>query len=292
MTDWLRFIGMIFYAPLRGMREVRDRGGLLPAFICAYLSQLLYLFAVQWLSGDRAFLTRPSVIFGNLFHAATALLPFAIVLVPLLALIANLFDRRGSFGLVLQQEYASLASVIFYVLIAANLMTILIATFFHFSGVQAAYVASSMQSAEQIKSLFNLPAEVRAQLDQELRNPAFIAGSLFRTVKITLFTVGALETVRKVFRLSILRSIACPRSDLRGGAGSVAGLDAAVYVGGRFAVPSADAVLSAARLFRQHRQHATRARSLQTESRSRNHQSARFVGALQPRLDSSEPRRV
>ena len=89
MTDWLRFIGMIFYAPLRGISEVRDRGGLLPAFFCAYLSQLLYLFAVQWLSGDRAFLTRPSVIFANLFHAATALLPFAIVLVPLIALVAG-----------------------------------------------------------------------------------------------------------------------------------------------------------------------------------------------------------
>ena len=207
MTDWLRFIGMIFYAPLRGMREVRDRGGLLPAFICAYLSQLLYLFAVQWLSGDRAFLTRPSVIFGNLFNAATALLPFAIVLVPLIALIANLFDRRGSFGLVLQQEYASLASVIFYALIAANLMAILIATFFHVSGVQAAYVASTMQSAEQIKSMFTLP-EARAQIEQQLSNPAFIAGGLFSTVKLTLFTIGALEAVRKVFRLSILRSIA------------------------------------------------------------------------------------
>ena len=198
---------MIFYAPLRGIREVRDRGGLLPAFVCAYLSQLLYLFAVQWLSGDRAFLTRPSVLFANLFHAATALLPFALVLVPLIALIANLFDRRGSFGVVLQQEYASLASVIFYVLIAANLMAILIATFFHFSGVQAAYVASTMQSAEQIKSMFTLP-EVRDQIDQQLRNPAFIAGGLFRTVKIALFTVGALETIRKVFRLSILRSLA------------------------------------------------------------------------------------
>ncbi|HEX6186846.1 MAG TPA: tetratricopeptide repeat protein [Pyrinomonadaceae bacterium] len=207
MSDWLQFIGMIFYAPLRGIREVRDRGGLLPAFLCAYLSQLLYMFAVQWLSGDRAFLTRPSVIFANLFHAATALLPFAIVLVPLIALIANLFDRRGSFGVVLQQEYASLASVIFYVLIAANLMTILIATFFHFSGVQAAYVASSMQKAEQIKSLFTVP-EVRAQLDLQLRNPALIAVGLFSTVKIGLFTIGALETVRKVFRLSIPRSLA------------------------------------------------------------------------------------
>ena len=208
MSDWLKFVAMIFYAPLRGLREVRDRGALLPAFICAYISQVLYIFTIQWLTGDKSFLTRPSVIGSNLFQSATALLPFAIVFVPLIALVSNLFDRRGSFGITLQQEYASLGSVVFYVLIAANLVTILISIFFHFSGVQAAYVANSMQSAEQLKSLFNLPADLRQQLDLELRNPAFVAGSLFRTVKIGLFTVGAFETVRKVFRLSVLRSIA------------------------------------------------------------------------------------
>src|ERR1044072_7506889 len=105
MSDWLRFVAMIFYAPFRGMREVRDRGGLLPAFICAYVSQVMYLFAIQWLTGDKSFLTRPSVIGGNLFQSATALLPFAIVFVPVIALVANLFDRRGSFGIILQQEY-------------------------------------------------------------------------------------------------------------------------------------------------------------------------------------------
>jgi tetratricopeptide (TPR) repeat protein len=207
MIDWLKIVGMIFYAPMRGMREARDRGSMLPAFLFAYLSQVLYLFALQWLTGDRALLSRPPVIAGNFFQAATSLLPFALVFIPLFALVANLFDRRGSFGLVLQQEYASLASVVFYALIAANLVTILIAIFLHFSGAQSAYVASSMQSADQIKSLFKLPEDVRAQLDQELRNPAFIAGSLFRTIKICIFTVGAFEAVRKVFRVSILKSI-------------------------------------------------------------------------------------
>lgn len=207
MTDWLRFVSMIFYAPLRGMREVRDRGSLFPAIISAYISQILYLFAVQWLSGNRAFLTQPQAAASNLFQAATSLLPIVIVLVPLLALMANLFDRRGSFGLVLQQEYASLASVIFYALIAANLMTILISVFFHFSGVQAAYVASSMQSAQQIKTLFKFPAEVQRELERELSDPIFIAGSLFRTVKVAILTVGVLEGVRKVFRLSFIRSI-------------------------------------------------------------------------------------
>src|ERR1051326_6855483 len=208
MTEWPRLVLMIFYAPLRGLREVRDRSALVPAIICAYLSQLIYLFAIQWLAGNRSTLAHPQIIAGNIFSAATSILPYAIVFVPLFAMVANLFDRRGSFGLVLQQEYASLGSVIFYALIAANLVAVLISIFFHFSGVQAAYVSSSAQSAEQIKTLFKLPVEVQQALDQELRDPVLVAGSLFRTVKIALFTVGAVESVRKVFRLSLLRSIA------------------------------------------------------------------------------------
>src|SRR5215471_12615599 len=174
MIDWLRLIGMIFYAPLRGLREVRDRGTLFPAIIAAYISQVTYNLVVLWLAGSPNSVNRPQILGVVLFRSATALLPIALVLVPLFALTSNLFDRRGSFGLVLQQEYASLASVTFYVLIAANLVTILISIFFHFSGVQAAYVASSMQSAGQIKSLFRFPPEISQQLDVQLHDPVFI----------------------------------------------------------------------------------------------------------------------
>jgi tetratricopeptide (TPR) repeat protein len=218
MSDWLRFIGMIFYAPLRGMREVRDRGNLFPAIICAYASQLIYLLVVQWLVGKGSLLARPQAVGGNLFQAATSLLPIMVVVIPLLALTANLFDRRGSFGLVLQQEYASLGSVLFYALIAANIIAILIAIFFHFSGVQAAYVANSAQSAEQLKNLFHFPPDLQKQLDAQFSDPAFVAGSLFRTVKLGIFTIGAIECVRKVFRLSLLRSISAV---LLSGAGAV-----------------------------------------------------------------------
>src|SRR5919197_3099255 len=114
MADWLRLIPMIFYAPLRGMREVRDRGSLFPALISAYVSQVIYLFAVQWLVGNKSFMTHPPVVASNLFQAATSLLPILIVMVPLIAFSSNIFDRRGSFGLVLQQEFASLAAVILY----------------------------------------------------------------------------------------------------------------------------------------------------------------------------------
>ena len=207
MPETLQQILMIFYAPFRGMREVRDRGSLLPTIICAYASQVIYVCIVSWLAGDKSSLARPLVLASILFQAASSMLPLAIVFVPLFALIANLFERRGSFGLVLQQEFASLTSVVFYALIAANLFAALISIFFHFSGVQAAYVASSAQSAEQLKALFKLSPEIQQELEKQLSNPVFVAGSLFRTVKIGIFTVGAFEAVRKIFRFSVLRSI-------------------------------------------------------------------------------------
>ena len=71
---------MIFYAPMRGMRDVRDRGTLLPAIICAYASQIVYLFVIQWLVGI-SFTARPQVVASNLFQAATSLLPIMLSLI-------------------------------------------------------------------------------------------------------------------------------------------------------------------------------------------------------------------
>ncbi|HSP63703.1 MAG TPA: tetratricopeptide repeat protein [Pyrinomonadaceae bacterium] len=214
MTDWLKLVGMIFYAPLRGMREVRDQGSLGPAVLCAYLSQVAYIFVTQWLAGDRALLTRgPLIIGGAFFQGVAPILTIAIVFVPLLALTTNLFDRRGSFSVVLQQEYGSLAAVAFYVFTAASLVTILITAFFHFSGIQAAYVASAAQSqgAEQLQTMaqwFRLSAEEVAQLKTQLADPVVVSRNLFNTVRLALFTIGGAATVRVVFRVPVLRAIA------------------------------------------------------------------------------------
>jgi tetratricopeptide (TPR) repeat protein len=210
MTDWLKLVGMIFYAPLRGMREVRDRGSLGPAVLCAYLSQVIYVFATQWLAGEKAFLVHPAAVAGNLFQAATSLLPIAILLIPLITLVANLFDRRGSFSVVMQQEYASLASVTFYALIATNLAAVLIAVLFHFSGFQAANVANSIQQLPQTLAAaraVGIPAEVLARAQGQLSDPVAISGGLFLMVKLALFIVGAVVAVRTVFRVSVVRSI-------------------------------------------------------------------------------------
>jgi len=213
MTDWLRLIPMIFYAPLRGMREVRDRGSLGSVVVFAFCIQVVYAFVTPLLAGDRMMLRRgPGVIFDTLLGAVAPILTVAVVIVPVMTLIANLFDRRGSFSVVLQQEYGSLASVALYALSGATLLTVLIATLLHFSGFQAAYFASavSSQDSEQMRAMtqwFRLSAEQLAQLKAQLNDPVYVSLNLFATVKFPLLAIGGLATVREVFRVSILRSL-------------------------------------------------------------------------------------
>src|SRR6185503_15111930 len=149
MTDWLQLLAMIFYAPLRGMREVRDRGRLGPAVLTAYIVQVVYSFLIELLAGNHALLKASPGMLGNLmFRGVAPILIIAILIVPVITLIANLFDRRGSFGIVLQQEYGSLASVCLYVFSGVCLVSLLCAAFLHFTGLQAGYVATIVQSQD------------------------------------------------------------------------------------------------------------------------------------------------
>ena len=214
MTEWLKLVAMIFYAPLRGMREVRDRGSLGPAVLCAYVSQVVCAFIMQWFAGNRILAGRgPMILAGAFFAGVAPILTVAIVLVPLMALITNLFDRRGSFSVVLQQEYGSLSSVAFYVFTATSLVTILVTLSFHFSGFQAAYVASSAQfpSTQQFQDMvqrLGASADEIALLKTQLADPVFVSSYLFNIVRYGLFAIGGFMTVRVVFRVTVLRAVA------------------------------------------------------------------------------------
>src|SRR5207237_1088329 len=60
---------MIFYAPARALREVRDRAPLAPIALMALGSQLVYLIVIQLLAGNRAFLLGgPIAVIHLLFH--------------------------------------------------------------------------------------------------------------------------------------------------------------------------------------------------------------------------------
>jgi tetratricopeptide (TPR) repeat protein len=208
MLDWLRLLLMLFYAPVRGIRIVRDRALLAPALLSALLSQFLCVILTQILAGNSTFLSSGLLFTKILFQSALTLAPIALIMVPVLMLIANLFDRRGSFSVVLTQEYGSVASAVFYALTAVNVGAVVIAAFLHFSGLQATHVASAIQTAPQVRAMFHLGPEFDAQLEQQLSDPRLIAENLFRTIKFLLLGIWLVIAVRECFRVTALRAFA------------------------------------------------------------------------------------
>lgn len=199
MADWLRYLLMMFYAPVRAMSEVRERAPLGPAMLLALVSQSLYTIFTQRLYLNGAIY--PGLAFKTLFQS---LLFIAIIFVPATALIANLLERRSSFRLVIQQEYASLAATIFYAWAAANIIGLPLAFLASVSGYQAAYVHDSIDLVQRFQTTLNLPPEVMA----ELLNPRTHASNLYRMIVLPFFGVGTLLAVREVFSLSVLRALA------------------------------------------------------------------------------------
>ena len=197
MLDWLRFLLMIFYAPLRGMRGMRDRGSLAPVALLAFLSQAGFNFAMEKYGGVGA-----GGVLSDLFRAGKVVAIVAIVVVPILTLIANTVDRRGSFRVVITQEYAPLAATLFYVLTAANIFAILIATFFHYSGIHAQYVAFAIQNADQMRGMLP-PGE---QYEEQLTNPVLLSYGLFTFFQRLLFGIAAIVGVKDTFRMSAIRA--------------------------------------------------------------------------------------
>ena len=205
MTDWLRILLMIFYAPVRGMREIRDHS-LAPVAFLAFLAEVAYSFISDKFSGVGS-----GRVISELFRAALIVVLLAVVVVPILTLIANTFERRGSFRVVITQEYAPVAATMFYVLTVANVISIVIAVIVHYSGLQAQQVAAMIQNADQsyetLRQWFGDTEQV-AVAAQQLKDPAKLAETLFLMPKLVLFSIGTVVGVKDVFRTSFVRALA------------------------------------------------------------------------------------
>ena len=204
MIDWLRFVLMIFYAPMRGMRGMRDRGSLAPVALIAFLSQVAYNLVTERFAGTAA---RTGVL-SDLLQAAMMVVLVAAVWVPILTLVANMFERRGSFRVVITQEYAPVAATMFYVLTAANLISLLIAAALHYSGLQEQQVAAMIQQADQTRAAFRDNPQLLAKAEQLLNDPALLYQALFGMPQVVLFSVGMVLGVKDAFRMSALRAFA------------------------------------------------------------------------------------
>ena len=205
MIDWLRFLLMMFYAPVRGMRGMRDRGSLAPVAVIAFLGQLAYAVITKRFAGIPT-IGSGGGIYPELFEAAKFVFLVAIVLVPILTLIANMFERRGSFRVVITQEYAPVAATMFYVLTAANIFTILIAALLHYSGFQELQVASMIQHQDQTRAMLPTDPQFQAAADQLFTNPALLALQLFALPRLVMLGFGIELGVKDAFRMSAIRA--------------------------------------------------------------------------------------
>ncbi len=206
MLNWLRLVLMVFYAPVRAMREVRDRAALAPAGLVAFIAHAGFFLYVWWFYFGRAIdPVRPFALLFVLFQSAGLLVIIALVFCPLALFLANLFERRASFRLLLQQEYSALAATMFYALTGASLITTLLALLARITGLERALAAKLLAALFAKRS--ELRPEMQALVEAGIQQPDLIAG-LFAGLTIgVLFVIGAIIGLRVVFRLSWLRSI-------------------------------------------------------------------------------------
>jgi tetratricopeptide (TPR) repeat protein len=202
--DWLRSLLLIFYSPARGMAAARDRAQLGPAFALALVAQSALLTYAFWpyasgggpsgTSGSAGLFILPSIawkVLGGLLFAG-------VVFVPVLIFVANVMERRGSFGVALQQEFAPVASVVFYARAAAALLALVLVALTRVSGAEAGLYAEMQMIFEQSALRGGATAEEIRSVANPLLWPEILAWMLMLPSQIALLVVA----VRAAFGFS------------------------------------------------------------------------------------------
>ncbi|MCA1815202.1 MAG: tetratricopeptide repeat protein [Acidobacteria bacterium] len=202
MLDWLKPLLMMFYAPARGMALVRERAPLGQAALVAlvaYAAHALYVAAPT--------LTGAVAVREVFLPSAWALLAVGLFFVPIAIFVANLFERRASFPVVVQQEYAALASTMFYGWAAASIAALPLAVVSRVTGLEGRTTLEAAARGQQ------LAQQVRAAGDnadpRQTAEVFAIAGAFLVAMLLSpsfVFTLWATVAVREVFRFSWLRA--------------------------------------------------------------------------------------
>jgi tetratricopeptide (TPR) repeat protein len=204
MLDWLKPLLMMFYAPARGMALLRDRAALGQAALVALAAYAVHGFVGVW-SGAAS----PLVLGAIFLQSAWVVLCVGLFFVPISIFVANLFERRASFNVVVQQEYAALASAMFYGWAAASLATVPLALVARTLGLEA-------QAADAARRAELLQTELQRQngagqppAQGQIDEMAAILSVMLLVVLLSpvpLFVVWAVVAVREVFRTSWVRA--------------------------------------------------------------------------------------
>jgi len=208
--DWLRPLLLMFYAPARGMALVRDRAPLGQAALLAVLLQVAHALVAQWreLAGLAARYGAWAAV-GVLFSSAGSVLLVALVYVPVSILLVNLFERRGSLGLVLRQEYGAAASTTLYALAAASLATLPLAYFDQTTGLSTSVRDSLLALNETLRQVSpNGPNDEEARALWAGLGALMPRAALALVIQpLMLFSLWALAAVREVFRVAWWKSL-------------------------------------------------------------------------------------
>lgn len=133
----LSLVTGLLWQPLTALRGLRDRAPFGTVALSAWLATFAYILtaavAQTYAQGGRL-LSLPQTrttfywvanVQSAALNAALLLLFVGVLHIPFTIFLANLFERRGSFSVVLREEYAALASCVFAALAIACLMTLL-----------------------------------------------------------------------------------------------------------------------------------------------------------------------
>jgi tetratricopeptide (TPR) repeat protein len=206
MMGWLRSLLMIFYAPLNGLREVRDRASLPQSGVIALISHAVLFFYLTWLY-LRDILHVRGLLLGvwAILQSAGVLIFIALVFVPLSLFIANLFERRASFRLLMQQEYSALTSTLFFAMAASSIVAIILVVAGRASGVLPTLATRMFEL--QTTQPGPLRPEMVPGFDARLFTPNGMAIALAYMVLFTTFGIWGTMAIRVALRLSWVRSL-------------------------------------------------------------------------------------
>ncbi len=204
MSDWLRPLLLMFYAPARGMAEVRDRAPLGFAALLAFVMNGAYLLFVLWpfIPRGGGSVWTVGVVWTVGWKVLSSLLFTAILLVPVVIFVANIVERRASFGVTLRQEFAPVASAVLYARALASLFALPFAALIRASGVE------EMSYQQSMKMLESLARQGGQSLEEILAvRPFLLPDSFASTVMLPFLALWLLVAVREALRLSWGRAL-------------------------------------------------------------------------------------
>jgi tetratricopeptide (TPR) repeat protein len=202
--DWLRLLGMNFYAPLQALREVREKAGLAGASVVAVVLHISFLLTLTTLFLPGLISVRhPMSVLLVVFQSAGCLVFIALVFAPIAIFILNLGERRGSYRLIMQQEYSTTASTLFYSWASAALITLLLTLLGAVSGVLQAIGSSTFQAFMLQRNQMSPEALQRLEF---LLNAQAFSGFLPLMLMALIFGIWAAAALQIVFRVSWARA--------------------------------------------------------------------------------------